>query len=155
MRAPSRQSRGNVQGTLHVINTLRTSGRSCLCALAVSLTIASNRVRSSWARRGTQHSSRLGAPISRSHAGWSRWYLDLHLIDSERSADSAALLQTGADLPFPVASRWCECWRGPPSLLAGVSFARGKKPRQLLGRASSLGSLHPDNKSSGASDQET
>ena len=86
---------------------------------------------------------------------WSRWYLDLHLIDSERSADSAALLQTGADLPFPVASRWCECWRGPPSLLAGVSFARGKKPRQLLGRASSLGSLHPDNKSSGAPDQET
>jgi hypothetical protein len=40
-------------------------------------------------------------------------------------------------------------------LLAGVSFARGKKPRQLLGRASSLGSLHPDNKSSGAPDQET
>jgi CRP-like cAMP-binding protein len=32
MRAPSQQSRRNVQGAVHVVNTLRTSGRSCLCA---------------------------------------------------------------------------------------------------------------------------
>jgi hypothetical protein len=32
MGVPSRQSRGNVQGAVHVVNTLRTTGRSCLCA---------------------------------------------------------------------------------------------------------------------------